>query len=214
MDLPDQALGEVDGGLLPVYQDDTTCSHRAATEMYADMVRPITHFGSSSVTPKKFQWLPSVYHVFSFDSIKKISYHEVVTNYVRMAPHGLPSCGLAGNHYAEMASRIEVLSPVTKLTQNGKTECCNVVATDGMDVAQIKLRDGEFSRLSTGFWSRSSLHNTSIKGNVWPFSVSKGCYLCPIKAQQGAIGEKDAGPSGVTKGESERHQGLKCWNKA
>ncbi|GKB06055.1 glycoprotein-N-acetylgalactosamine 3-beta-galactosyltransferase [Tanacetum coccineum] len=65
-------------------------------------------------------------HVFSFDSIKKINDHEVVTNYVRMAPRGLPSCGLAGNHSADM---------------NGKTKCCDVVATDGMDVAKIKLRD-------------------------------------------------------------------------
>ncbi|GJR43100.1 hypothetical protein Tco_1311203 [Tanacetum coccineum] len=46
--LPDQALGKVNGGLLTVYQDDTW-SHRAATEMYADIVRPIAHFGSSSV---------------------------------------------------------------------------------------------------------------------------------------------------------------------
>ncbi|GJS81658.1 hypothetical protein Tco_0748199 [Tanacetum coccineum] len=91
---------------------------------------------------------------------------------------------------AYMVSRIEVLSPVTKPTQNGKTECCNVVATDGMDIAQIKLRDGEFCRLSTGFWSRGSLHSTSTKGNVLPFSVSKGCNLCPIKAQQRAIGRE------------------------
>ncbi|GKB26123.1 ribosomal protein L21e [Tanacetum coccineum] len=46
--LPDQALGDVNGGLLIVYQDDTW-SHRAATKMCADMVRPIAHFGSSSV---------------------------------------------------------------------------------------------------------------------------------------------------------------------
>ncbi|GJT56348.1 hypothetical protein Tco_0991402 [Tanacetum coccineum] len=65
-------------------------------------------------TPK---WLPSVYHVFSFDSIKKINDHEVVTNYVRIAPRGLPSCGLAGNHSADMVSSIEVLSSVTKPNQ-------------------------------------------------------------------------------------------------
>ncbi|PWA53079.1 hypothetical protein CTI12_AA295520 [Artemisia annua] len=80
-------------------------------------------------------------HVFSFDSIKKINDHEVLTNYVRMAPRGLPSCGLAGNHSADMVSRIEVLSPVTKPNQNGKTECCDVVTADGMEVAKIKLRD-------------------------------------------------------------------------
>ncbi|GJT31711.1 glycoprotein-N-acetylgalactosamine 3-beta-galactosyltransferase [Tanacetum coccineum] len=56
-------------------------------------------------------------HVFSFDSIKKINNHEVLTNYVRMAPRGMPSCGLAGNHSADMVSRIEVLPPVTKPNQ-------------------------------------------------------------------------------------------------
>nr|GEU66631.1 glycoprotein-N-acetylgalactosamine 3-beta-galactosyltransferase [Tanacetum cinerariifolium] len=56
-------------------------------------------------------------HVFSFDSIKKINNHEVLTNYVRMASRGMPSCGLAGNHSADMVSRIEVLSPVTKPNQ-------------------------------------------------------------------------------------------------
>ena len=56
-------------------------------------------------------------HVFSFDSIKKINDHEVLTNYVRMAPRWLSSCGLAGNHSADMVSRIEVLSPVTKPNQ-------------------------------------------------------------------------------------------------
>nr|GEU60041.1 glycoprotein-N-acetylgalactosamine 3-beta-galactosyltransferase [Tanacetum cinerariifolium] len=79
-------------------------------------------------TPKKFQWLPSVYHLFSLDSINKINGHEVVTNYVRMAPRGLPNCGLAGKHSADLVSRIEVLSPVTKLNHNGKTEYCDVVA--------------------------------------------------------------------------------------
>ncbi|GJW43642.1 hypothetical protein Tco_0072441 [Tanacetum coccineum] len=66
-----------------------------------------------------------------------------IDNYVRMAPRGLPSCGLAGNHSADMVSRIEVLSPITKPNQNGKTKCCDVVATDGMDVEKIKLRDCE-----------------------------------------------------------------------
>ncbi|GJU00389.1 hypothetical protein Tco_1110727 [Tanacetum coccineum] len=46
--LPDQALGEVNGGLLTVYQDGRW-SHKAATEMCAYMVRPIAHFGCSSV---------------------------------------------------------------------------------------------------------------------------------------------------------------------
>nr|GEW63310.1 hypothetical protein CTI12_AA429660 [Tanacetum cinerariifolium] len=46
--LHDQALGEVNGGLLTVCQDDRW-SHRAATEMCAYMVRPIAHFGCSYV---------------------------------------------------------------------------------------------------------------------------------------------------------------------
>ncbi|GJV68014.1 putative reverse transcriptase domain-containing protein [Tanacetum coccineum] len=46
--LPDLALGKVNGGLLTVYQDDRW-SHRVGTEIYAYMVRPIAHFGRSSV---------------------------------------------------------------------------------------------------------------------------------------------------------------------
>ncbi|GKD19785.1 hypothetical protein Tco_1208943, partial [Tanacetum coccineum] len=46
--LPDLALGEVNGGLLTVYQDDRW-SHRVGTGMFAYMVRPIAHFGRSSV---------------------------------------------------------------------------------------------------------------------------------------------------------------------
>ncbi|GKA38547.1 hypothetical protein Tco_0731098, partial [Tanacetum coccineum] len=117
VDLPDQPLGEVDGGLLPV------TIQLAPTEQ-----RP--------KCAHKFQWL-------------KISDHEVVTDYVRMAQHGLPSCRLAGNHYADMVSRIEVLSLVTKPTEDAIS-------------AQLK-------------------HNSEL------------------------LDEKDAGPSGVTKGETERH---------
>lgn len=81
-------------------------------------------------------------HVFSFDSIKKINDDEVQTNYVRVASRELPTCGVAGNHSADSVSRIEVLSPLTKPNENGKTECCDVVEiTEGMEIAKIKLRD-------------------------------------------------------------------------
>nr|XP_043625816.1 uncharacterized protein LOC122597234 [Erigeron canadensis] len=80
-------------------------------------------------------------HMFSFDSIKKINDNEIVTKYVRMASRGLPTCGLAGNHSADLVTRIEVVSSVTKPNQNGKTECCDVVDTNGMEVSKLKLRD-------------------------------------------------------------------------
>ncbi|KAI3523858.1 hypothetical protein L1887_02313 [Cichorium endivia] len=80
-------------------------------------------------------------HVFSFKDIKKINETEVITNYSRIASRGLPTCGIANNHSAESVSRIEVVSPTTKPTQNGKTECCDVVEINGMEVAKLKLRD-------------------------------------------------------------------------
>ncbi|KAL7596730.1 hypothetical protein Lser_V15G29912 [Lactuca serriola] len=80
-------------------------------------------------------------HVFTFQSIKKNNGIEVITNYSRMASRGLPTCGLAGNNSADSVSRIEVVSPLKKPTQNGKTECCDVVGIDGLEVARLKLRD-------------------------------------------------------------------------
>nr|GEU97968.1 hypothetical protein [Tanacetum cinerariifolium] len=46
--LLDLDLGKVNGGQLTVYQGDRW-SHRVRTEFYAYMVRPIAHFGRSSV---------------------------------------------------------------------------------------------------------------------------------------------------------------------
>ncbi|XP_052620973.1 uncharacterized protein LOC111880461 [Lactuca sativa] len=80
-------------------------------------------------------------HVFTFESIKTINESEVQTNYVRMASRGLPTCELAGNHSADLISRIEVVSPIKKPKQNGKTECCDVVESNVMEVTKIKLRD-------------------------------------------------------------------------
>ncbi|KAI3523861.1 hypothetical protein L1887_02317 [Cichorium endivia] len=80
-------------------------------------------------------------HVFSFESIRTINENEILTNYVRMVSRGLPACELVGNHSADVVSRIEVVSPMTKPTQNGKTECCDVVETNDMQVAKLKLRD-------------------------------------------------------------------------
>ncbi|PWA67577.1 hypothetical protein CTI12_AA314920 [Artemisia annua] len=98
--------------------------------LYIFTTRPLSN--DSCATP----------HMFSFDSIKKINDNEVQTNYVRAASRELPTCGVAGNHSADSVSRIEVLSPLTKPNQNGRTECCDVVEiTDGMEIAKIKLRD-------------------------------------------------------------------------
>nr|GEU90546.1 hypothetical protein [Tanacetum cinerariifolium] len=46
--LPDLALGEVNRGLLTVYQDDSR-SHIVGTEICAYVVRPIAHFRRSSI---------------------------------------------------------------------------------------------------------------------------------------------------------------------
>lgn len=56
-------------------------------------------------------------HVFSFKSAKKINENEVLTNYVCVAPRGLLTCLLGGNHSEDLVSRIEVVSPVTKPNQ-------------------------------------------------------------------------------------------------
>ncbi|XP_071712359.1 uncharacterized protein [Rutidosis leptorrhynchoides] len=80
-------------------------------------------------------------HMFSFDSIKRINDNEVLTSYVREGPRWMPTCGLGGSHSADLVFRIEVVSPVTKPKQDGKTECCDVIQTDDMDFAKLKLRD-------------------------------------------------------------------------
>ncbi|KAL4590652.1 hypothetical protein LXL04_003591 [Taraxacum kok-saghyz] len=79
-------------------------------------------------------------HVFLFESINIITETEVVTNYVRVAPRGLPACEFGGNHSADLIYKIEVVSPMKKPNQDGKAECCDVVENK-MEVARIKLRD-------------------------------------------------------------------------
>ncbi|KAI3664087.1 hypothetical protein L6452_45006 [Arctium lappa] len=80
-------------------------------------------------------------HLFSFDSVEKFSENEVVTNYIRIAARGLPTCQFVGNHSADLVSRIQVVSPKTKPNENGKSECCYVNESGGMEIAKLRLRD-------------------------------------------------------------------------
>ncbi|KAI3790829.1 hypothetical protein L2E82_04179 [Cichorium intybus] len=79
-------------------------------------------------------------HVFLFESIKTINATEVITSYVRVASRGLPACELSGNHSADLISRIEVVSPMKKPTQDGKAECSDIVENK-MELARLKLRE-------------------------------------------------------------------------
>ncbi|GKD42902.1 glycoprotein-N-acetylgalactosamine 3-beta-galactosyltransferase [Tanacetum coccineum] len=102
-----------------------------------DHIEPIFRTMNRSESAKQLMKAANV------DQSRLINDDEVHNKlYVRVASRELPTCGVAGNYSADSVSRIEVLSPVTKPNQNGKTECCDVVEiTERMDIAKIKLRD-------------------------------------------------------------------------
>ncbi|XP_059665333.1 uncharacterized protein LOC132311445 [Cornus florida] len=80
-------------------------------------------------------------HVFFFESVGKSGRgDEIVTNYVRSWPRGLPACSVFGNHSADYISKIQVLSPVMKLPEDGRSECCDVSPLGGTNIIGVKLR--------------------------------------------------------------------------
>ncbi|KAL3529919.1 hypothetical protein ACH5RR_009241 [Cinchona calisaya] len=80
-------------------------------------------------------------HVFFFESIKKISSHEILTVYSRSAARNLTTCVSSGNYSAEYITKIYALSPATKRTEIHRSECCDVVRVEDMGKADVKLRE-------------------------------------------------------------------------
>ena len=50
---------------------------------------------------------------FFFDSIEHIEGDQIVTTYVRVWPHGLPTCSFAEYHSADPITKIKVFSPAS-----------------------------------------------------------------------------------------------------
>ncbi|PSR90177.1 Glycoprotein-N-acetylgalactosamine 3-beta-galactosyltransferase [Actinidia chinensis var. chinensis] len=78
-------------------------------------------------------------HVFFFQSVENETDH-IVSTYVRSSPRGLPACSASGNHSADFISRVQVVSPTTKLVEAGRSECCDIVHAGDNNVTEIKYR--------------------------------------------------------------------------
>ncbi|KAA8549781.1 hypothetical protein F0562_001465 [Nyssa sinensis] len=79
-------------------------------------------------------------HVFFFESIEKTIGNEIVTSYVRASPRNLPACSFTGNHSADHFSKIQVFTSAMKPIENGRSECCDVVPVDGLNITEVKFR--------------------------------------------------------------------------
>ncbi|KAA8549779.1 hypothetical protein F0562_001203 [Nyssa sinensis] len=75
-------------------------------------------------------------HVFFFESIEKTIGNEIVTSYVRASPRNLPACSFTGNHSADHISKIQVFTSAMKPIENGRSECCDVVPVDGLNITE------------------------------------------------------------------------------
>ncbi|GKB18747.1 phytochromobilin:ferredoxin oxidoreductase, chloroplastic isoform X2 [Tanacetum coccineum] len=81
-------------------------------------------------------------------------------------------------HKGMLLNRIEVVTAFNRFDPNGKTECCDVVASDGMDVAKIKLRDCELCKQLTVTPNAKHTHNVKRMSNAvlqddWVFEITE-----------------------------------------
>ncbi|KAA8528074.1 hypothetical protein F0562_035057 [Nyssa sinensis] len=79
-------------------------------------------------------------HLFLFESIEKTRGDQIVTSYVRSSPRGLPACSFTGNHSADYISKIQVFSSTMKPIEDGRSECCDIVGVNGMNITEVKFR--------------------------------------------------------------------------
>ncbi|CAH2049295.1 unnamed protein product [Thlaspi arvense] len=87
------------------------------------------------------RWPCETPNVFFFDSIEKASNDWILTTYVRSSSPQYPHCPWSGNHFALHISKIHVFSFTEKLSQVGRSECCDVTVHDaGKNIAEVKLR--------------------------------------------------------------------------
>lgn len=65
---------------------------------------------------------------------------QIYTAFSRASPRRLRPCSLSGNHSADSISLIQVYSPATHRFQVDRSECCDIIRTDG-EVADVKFRE-------------------------------------------------------------------------
>ncbi|THF99875.1 hypothetical protein TEA_021105 [Camellia sinensis var. sinensis] len=87
------------------------------------------------------RWPCEIPNIFFFESGGKTLRNQILTTYLRSTPLRHPNCTLSGNHFANKISKIQVFSSATKLIDFGRSECCDIVHVDGMDTADVRLRD-------------------------------------------------------------------------
>ncbi|KAI8526160.1 hypothetical protein RHMOL_Rhmol13G0287500 [Rhododendron molle] len=78
-------------------------------------------------------------HVFFMESVENFGRNQIVSTYVRSSPQGSPNCS-SGNHSADYISMVRVLSPVTKLVQIDRSECCDIIQASDSNIAEVKYR--------------------------------------------------------------------------
>ncbi|XP_058199291.1 uncharacterized protein LOC131314563 [Rhododendron vialii] len=79
-------------------------------------------------------------HVFFMESVENLGGNQIVSTYVRFGSRRLPTCSFSGNHSADYISKVQVLSPTTKLIQMDRSECCDIIQAGDKNIAEVKYR--------------------------------------------------------------------------